>query len=358
MGIKIIGTGKKIPSLTVKNEDLSAFLDTDDDWIISKTGIKTRTICTSESLTDLAEEAVRIALDKAQISISDINLVIGATMTGDYLMPSLACCVLERFGEQASGSSGAERHLCPAYDLNAACSGFIYALDAADSAIKAGKAEYVLIVAAEMMSRMVDWRDRTSSVLFGDGACACIVTKGDSLKYIRTISDAQIGPLFAKAGRGNNPFIEPDSKELNTKEISTKEISAKEISVKEISAKKTDTHPGYLEMQGQHVYKFAVKAIESEIHSALDALDMKASDVDYFILHQANTRIIDGARMRLKLPPEKFPMNIQKYGNMSAASIPVLLDEMIEDKRIQPGNIIMLIGFGAGMTAGCAVMEY
>ena len=315
MGVKIIGTGKKLPEYIVTNEALAAFLDTSDEWIASKTGIGARRICISEGLTDLAEEAARKALAKAGLSTTD--MVIGATMTNDYSMPSLACCVLERLGFS-----------CSAFDVNAACSGFLYALDAADSAIRAGKAETVLIVAAEMMSRMVDWNDRTSSILFGDGAGACVVTRGDALKYIRATADAQIGPLFAKAGRGNNPFIQ------------------------------SPAQPGYLEMQGQHVYKFAVKTIESEIHLALSATGLTAEDVDYFILHQANTRIIDGARTRLKLPPEKFPMNMQKYGNMSAASIPVLLDEMAESGQIKAGDTLMLIGFGAGMTAGCAVLEW
>ena len=323
MGMKIIGMGNSIPKRVVANDELAAFMDTSDEWIISKTGIISRTVCTSESLTDLAEDAARAALSAANADISDVDLVIGATMTGDYFTPSLACCLLERFGSS--------RPNCSAYDINAACTGFIYALDAADSAIKAGKAKTVLIVAAEMMSRMVDWSDRTTSILFGDGACACIIaeTKSDgSLKYIRTVSDAQIAPLFAKAGSGNSPFVDEKA-----------------------------SH-GLLEMQGQHVYKFAVKAVEKEIKSALSALNMQEDDVDFFILHQANTRIIDGARARLKLPPEKFPMNIQKYGNMSAASIPILLCEMVEDGRITDGNTLMLIGFGAGMTAGCAVYEY
>jgi len=317
MGIKIIGTGKKLPKHAVTNETLATFLDTSDDWIISKTGIKTRAICTEESLTDLAEAASRTALTKAGILMSDVDMLICATMTGDYYMPSMACCVLERLGG-----------VCPAFDVSAACSGFIYALDVADAFISAGKAETVLIVAAEMMSRMVDWNDRTSSILFGDGACGCVVTHGNALKYIHTVSDANVAPLFAKAGRGNNPFIEES------------------------------VSPGYLEMQGQQVYKFAVKTIEKEIHLALNATNMEAEDVDYFILHQANTRIIDGARIRLRLPVEKFPMNIGKYGNMSAASIPILLDEMIDDGRIKTGDVLMLIGFGAGMAAGTAVLEW
>jgi len=303
--MKIAGTGKKLPQTTVSNAELAKFLETSDEWITSKTGIHSRTICKSESITDLAEAAARNALENAGLSISEIDMLICATVTGDYLMPSMACCILERF----------EAAKCPAFDINAACSGFIYAMDIADSFIKAGKAKNILIVCAEMMSRMVDWQDRASCILFGDGAGACVVTEGDLLKYIRVFSDAQIEPLFTKFG-------------------------------------------GFLQMQGQHVYKFAVKTIETEINLALSALKLTPQDIDFFILHQANARIIEGARSRLKLPAEKFPMNIQKYGNMSAASIPVLLAEMAEEGRIKKGDTIMLLGFGAGMTAGTAVLEW
>jgi 3-oxoacyl-[acyl-carrier-protein] synthase-3 len=176
---------------------------------------------------------------------------------------------------------------------------------------------------------MVDWNDRTSCILFGDGAGACVVAVGENLRYIRAFSDAQISPLFTKSGRGNNPFIPENENEQN-----------------------------FLQMQGQHVYKFAVKTIETEINLALSALKLAPQDIDFFILHQANARIIEGARSRLKLPPEKFPMNIQKYGNMSAASIPVLLAEMAEEGRIKKGDTLMFLGFGAGMTAGTAVITW
>jgi len=317
MGIKIISTGNKLPKHVVYNNELAAFLDTSDEWIASKTGILSRNICTDESLTDLAVEAANIALTKAGLLPEDIDMFICPTISGDYSMPSMACCILERLGVKR-----------PAFDINAACSGFIYSLDVADSFIRAGKAKYILIIAAEMMSRVVDWQDRSTCILFGDGACACVVTAGDSLKYIRTIADAQIAPLYTQAGRGSSPFL------------------------------KINEPSPFLQMQGQQVYKFAVKTIESEIHFALDALNMQANDVDYFILHQANTRIIDGARSRLKLPPEKFPMNIQKYGNMSAASVPILLNEMLEEERIKKGDTILMMGFGAGMTAGTAVMVW
>ncbi|MCL2841704.1 MAG: ketoacyl-ACP synthase III [Defluviitaleaceae bacterium] len=318
MGIKIIGTGRKMPSHVVTNTDLADFLDTSEEWIISKTGIHTRHICTDESLTDLAVSASLTALNRAGIEIEDVSMLICATTSGDYKTPSLACCVLEKLGG-----------FCTAFDVNAACTGFIYALDVADSFIRSGKANTVLVVAAEMISRIVNWEDRTSCVLFGDGASACVVTNGNTLKYIRTMSDPQVEPLFSKTGYGNNPFIKVQHSTCN-----------------------------YVQMQGGQVYKFAVKTIENEIRQALRILNMKAEDVDFFMLHQANNRIIEGARNRLQLPSEKFPTNINQYGNMSAASIPVLLDEMIEDNKIKDGDVVIMIGFGAGMTAGTAAFVW
>lgn len=316
--MKIIGMGKALPRRIVKNDELAKFLETSDEWIVSKTGIHARAVCVDETLTELAAAAARDALHAAEISAADIDLVLCATATGDYAMPSTACCVALEIGAK-----------CAAFDMNAACTGFVYALDVADSYLRAGKAQSILIVCAEMMSRAVDWRDRASCILFGDGAAACVVTTGESLKYLRISAEPQIEPLFAENLRGNNPFSQ--------------------------SAPDTNT---FLQMQGQHVYKFAVKTIENEIAAALSALNLDAGDIDFFVLHQANARIIEGARARLRLPPEKFPTNIQNYGNMSAASIPVLLCEMAEHGRVKKGDRLMLIGFGAGMTAGTAVMEW
>ncbi|MCL1986951.1 MAG: ketoacyl-ACP synthase III [Firmicutes bacterium] len=326
MGFKIIGTGSQLPKKAVSNAQLATFLDTSDDWITSKTGIKSRTICSDETITDLAAQAALTALNNANLSIADIDLLVCATMSADYAMPSMACCVLEQLG-------GA----CPAFDVNAACSGFVYALDVADSFISTRKAQNVLVVAAEMMSRMLDWTDRTSSILFGDGAAACVLTAGDSLKYLNVTATPQIAPLFAKASNGNNPFVQ---------------------NVQNYPNYPQDSVNNFLQMKGQHVYKFAVTTIQQEINLALNALHLQADEITYFILHQANTRIIESARTRLKLPLEKFPMNIEKYGNMSAASIPVLLDEMLQQNAIKSGDLLMLIGFGGGLTSGTAVLQW
>jgi 3-oxoacyl-[acyl-carrier-protein] synthase-3 len=279
-------------------------------------------------LVDISTEAAQAALTGANLTINDIDMVICATASAETAMPSLACCVLEKL------TTAENKPKIPAFDVNAACSGFIYALDVADAFITSKKVSTILLISSEKMSRLLDWNDRTTSILFGDGAAACVITAGDSLKYIKTTADANSALLNAAAFDGNNPFMGKDEENP------------------------ADSKKPFLTMQGQQVFKFAVKAIEAEINSALQAVNLQPVDVDYFILHQANTRIIDSARIRLKLPAEKFPTNIQNYGNMSAASIPVLLDDMVQDGRIKRGDTLAFVGFGAGMTAGCAILTW
>jgi len=317
MGIRILGTGKALPEKVVSNEELSKYIDTDDEWIIAKTGIKNRRVCTTETINDLAAEAGRAAIEKSGLSPADIDLIIGATIGGSHTTPALSCGVMQRIGAK-----------CAAFDVNAACSGFIYALDVAKCYINSGSAKNILIISGEVLSRHIDWTDRNTCILFGDGAGACVVAKGNALKYSKLGADGNVKPLFLKAGTGNNPFVW-ESIDM-----------------------------GYLEMHGQNVFKFAVKTVDEEVQTAFDKLGMSADDVDYFILHQANKRIIDGIRTRLKQPAEKFPVNIDKYGNMSAASIPVLLDEMLCEGKIKVGDTLVMIGFGAGMTTGTCVMTW
>ena len=315
MSLKIIGTGSALPEKQVSNEELSALLDTSDQWITEKTGIKNRFICTEESLTDLAETAGRAALEKAGLKPSDIDLILCSTISGDYTTPSLACCVSQRLSAT-----------CPALDLNAACSGFIYALDAAAAYLNSEKAKNILIISAEMMSKHIDWNDRATCVLFGDGAGACVVTKGTALRYINLTADGEIRPLHLKTGTGNNPF-----RKIN---------EAQEPFV----------------MEGQEVFKFAVQSIEKEVARALDTLALTAKDIDYFLIHQANQRILDSARIRMKQPDNKFPANIHQTGNISSASIPILLDEMLSEGKIKTGDTLLLTAFGAGLTTGTCVM--
>jgi len=315
MSIKIIGMGKGIPEKSVSNDDLASFLDTDDEWIISRTGIKTRYICVQESITDLSVNASKQALEKANLSASDIDLVICATLCGEFRTPSLACSVADIIGIE-----------CPAFDINAACTGFVYALDIASAYIETKKARNILIICAEMMSSQLDWNDRNTCVLFGDGAAATVVTAGNALKYmsLSAIPDTKI--LYLPSDTGNSPFI------------------------------KNKIERSYLHMQGQEVFKFAVKIVGKDVKQALEAVNMSPDDIDYFILHQANKRIIDSIRVKLRQQEEKFPTNIDKYGNLSSVSVPLLLSEMQDEGKIKPGSTLFISAFGAGLTAGSCIM--
>jgi 3-oxoacyl-[acyl-carrier-protein] synthase-3 len=274
-------------------------------------------VCTTEGLTDLAEKAALTALYRANLKACELDLIICSTIAGDYIMPSLACAVSERL-----------KTTCPAFDINAACAGFIYALDIAAAYIASGRAKNILIISADIMSSLVDWNDRGVSILFGDGAGACVVTPGNALKYMNLTAAGDIKPICQKSGTGNNPFAE----------------------VKE--------NRGFMRMDGQEVFKFAVSSIEKEVVRALCELALTPEEIDYFVMHQANKRIIDSARKRLNQPEGKFPINIDRYGNTSSATIPVLLDEMVEDGRIKKGTALLLAAFGAGLATGACVLVW
>jgi 3-oxoacyl-[acyl-carrier-protein] synthase-3 len=317
MSLKIIGMGRGIPEKSVSNDELAGFIDTDDEWIVTRTGIKTRHVCTNESLTDLSVTASKQALEKANLSATDIDLVICATLGGDYRTPSLACAVALQLGTT-----------CPAFDINAACTGFVYALDIASAYIETGKVENILIICAEMMSTQMDWTDRNTCILFGDGAAATIVAAGNALKYISLSAIPDTTVLNLPTDTGNSPFI------------------------------KSKREKGYLQMQGQEVFKFAVNIVGKDVKQAMEAENISPGQIDYYILHQANKRIIDSIRGKLKQPEEKFPINIWKYGNLSSVSVPLLLCEMLEEGKIKPGNRLFISAFGAGLTAGSCIMVW
>jgi 3-oxoacyl-[acyl-carrier-protein] synthase-3 len=317
MSIKILGTGRALPKLAVSNQQLSEFLDTTDEWIVSRTGIESRFIRTDETLTDLAHTAAIRALEKAALAASDIDLIICSTLVGDYRTPSLACCLAQRLESCA-----------PAFDINAACTGFLYTLDLAAAYIASGRAQHILIVCAEMMSKHADWTDRSTCVLFGDGAGAVIVSKGNALRHLHVGVEGSTKFLNMHDSTGNSPFVSsPQAASL-------------------------------LYMNGREVFKFAVKAMEKETALALDTLKLTAEDIDFFLVHQANLRIVDFIRTRLQQPLEKFPTNIQRHGNISSASIPVLLDELLEQGKIKQGQTLLLGAFGAGLTSGGAVLVW
>lgn len=320
MTIKIAGTGIGLPRRQVSNDDLVAItgLDTSDQWIASRTGIRSRHVCQDETLTDLATTAARNALEDAGIPADQIDYLMCATVSADTRTPSLACAVAERLGVT-----------CAAADLNGACSGFLYALDLVSCMVQTGRARNVLIVCAEKMSAHTDWSDRSTCVLFGDGAAACVVTPGTMLKYIHVATIPDTAAITMRNDMaGTNPLardIEPSC---------------------------------FVQMDGQRVFKYAVSIIEQEVPRALDALGLTAEDIDYYLIHQANKRIIDFAISRLGQPSEKFPINIDRYGNISAVSIPLLLHQMRQAGQVRPGQTFFLCAFGAGMTYGSCVWEW
>lgn len=317
MSFNIIGTGSSVPETIVDNNRMGEFVETNDEWITQRTGIRERRILRGESLTDLAAESAEKALCDGGVHPSELDMIICSTLQGDYLTPSLACLVQERIGAS-----------CTAFDVNAACSGFIYALDIADAYIKSGKAEKILIVCAEAMSRVVDWQDRTTCVLFGDGAGAVLIEKGSGLLTVKATAAGSKQHLRAPVFYGNSPLPEGKGEDY------------------------------YLKMNGQEVYKFAVSTVERDVDFALKQTGLTSDDIDWYLLHQANSRITEAARKRLGQPKEKFPGNIGRYGNTSSASIPILLDEINRAGKIKTGDKLLMNAFGAGMTTGVCIISW
>ena len=315
--MKIIGTGRAHPAKVVTNAMLEKFLDTSDEWIRTRTGMAERRLITSEKLEDLAAEASRQAIADAGLKPSDIDYIICSNVVNEYITPSLSCIV--------QGAIGAK---CACVDVNAACSGFIYALDMADDRLKSGKAKNILVIAAEEPTRMVDWSDRTLCVLFGDGAGAVVVTQGDGLICSRLTTTSKIDCLHYVRRLEPTPYI--------TKE----EYSA----------------PMY--MNGKEVFKTAVLSSSRDIKMLLDEAGLKPSDIKYYVLHQANMRIIEAIANWLKLDMSHFPTNVERCGNTSSASVPLLLDEMAREGKLQRGDKILMSAFGAGFTTGACILEW
>lgn len=320
MSIRILGTGSCLAKKIVSNDELANYVDTSDEWISSRTGIKNRRIAIDETTTSMASEAARNALEMAGKLPEDVELIVVATVTPDYYTPSEAC--------QVQAEIGAEKAI--AFDVNAACSGFVFALNVAKMYIETGYVKNALVIGAETLSKIIDWNDRGTCVLFGDGAGAAYIEQSD--KGIISIVQGSIGKkgmvLNCQSRKTNNVFIGDE------------------------------VVPDYLYMDGQEVYKFAVRQCPKCLLEALSAANMTADDVDYFVLHQANVRIIESVAKRLKAPLEKFPTTLDYTGNMSAASVPVLLDQLVREHGIKRGDKIAMSAFGAGLTYGAVVMEW
>ena len=319
--MKILGTGSALPEKVVTNDDLARVMDTSDEWIRTRTGIQKRHIAVNETPTSMAVEAAKKALDEAKISINDLDLIIAATVAPDYIFPTLACEV-----QAAVGAKNAT-----AFDLGAGCSGFLFALATADAYFKTGRYKNALIIGAETLSKMMDWGDRSTCVLFGDGAGAAVVSaQGEQLLSMVQGSDGSGGMALKCDNRPVNNLYH--------------QMGAQQYS--------------FTQMEGSAVYKFAVRTVPHAISEALEKAGVPVDDVKLFVLHQANLRIIESVAKRLRQPMEKFPTNLEECGNISAASVPILLDKVRKDGMISKGDKIVMAGFGAGLTWGACVIEW
>lgn len=315
--MKISGTGSALPKQVVTNDMLAQFLDTSDEWIKTRTGVSSRFVISDEKLEDLASNAAQKALEGAGIKAEELDFIICSNVVNEYITPQLSCII--------QGAIGAN---CPCIDINCACAGFIHAVEIAESFYKAGKVRNVLIVCAEEPTRMTDWSDRRTCVLFGDGAGAAVLTPGDNIKSVKLSASSATEKLWQYRTLQPTPYI-------------TKE----EMDVP-------------LQMKGQDVFKFAVTAASKDITRALNDSQIEASDVDYYLLHQANIRIINAIQNYLDQPAEKFPTNVENHGNSSSSCCPILLDECNRKGMFKKGDKIAMSAFGAGFVSGALIMEW
>ena len=312
-GLKLLGTGSGLPGEILTNDDLARMVDTSDEWITTRTGISSRRRCgPGESHTGLCLQAARQALERAGVGPEEIGVCIVATLTPDRLTPATACVLQKELGM-------GEDTVC--FDLNAACSGFVYALHTAQCLLAAAPRRFGLVIGAEVLSRVTDYTDRSTCVLFGDGAGAAVVEWREDYPSICAVLGC----------RGNTEALRIPGVASGA--------------------------PSYIHMEGQPVFRFAVETVPKCITQVLDKAGLTADDVDRFVFHQANQRIIDMAVKKLKLPPEKCTGNIARTGNTSAASVPILLDELVSQGALRSGQRALCVGFGAGLTWAGALLE-
>jgi len=304
---KIVSTGHFTPEGVLSNQDLEKIVDTTDEWITSRTGIKERRIVNGKNTSDLAAIAALNAIEKANYDKDKIDLIIVATFTAELRSPSMACRVQAKLGLDKPGIL--------AFDINAACTGFIYALNIAEKMMHSGSYKSALIIGAEVISKFTDYKDRNTCVLFGDGAGAMIIEKDESKEVIFNVQTKSDDDLIL--------YVDD-----------------------------------YVNMDGPKVYQFASRVIKSSVNGVLEYGNIDRSQIKKIIPHQANIRIIQSASKALKMPMESFYVNIHKYGNTSAASIPIALDEMLEEGTMETGDKVILVGFGAGLTSGACLLTF
>jgi 3-oxoacyl-[acyl-carrier-protein] synthase-3 len=323
--VEIASTGRFLPDKVVTNFDLAKMMDTSDEWIRQRTGIVERRIAPREmGAADMGVGAALVAMQRAHVTAGEIDLIVVSTATPDRLLPSTACDIQAILGAKNAA----------AYDISAACTGFIYALEIAEGHIAAGRAEIALVISAEKMTGIVDWSDRSTSVLFGDGAGAVIVKKSENGRgllssFIR--SDGTLAELLWRpAGGVKVPF---------------------DVAV-------LDEKSHFVKMAGSEVFKAAVRSMAEAADQALMRAGMTSDDIDLLIPHQANIRIIEATAKYAKIPSEKVFVNVDRYGNMSSATVPIALDEAVEQGRIKPGDNVLMVAFGAGFTWGASVVRW
>ena len=318
---RIIGTGSYLPEKTLSNADIEHLVDTSDDWIRERTGIRKRHVVDeAESTVDLAERAARSALDAAQLDPRELDLIVVGTTTPDRIYPATACRLQARLGKKG----------CPAFDVQAVCTGFIYALGIADRFVRTGSARHVLVVGADTHSRLLDWSDRSTCILFGDGAGAVVlrVDKAPGIYSTHLHADGAYEDLLYVDGgvpKGNGVIADGNA---------------------------------YTRMRGNEVFKMAVRTLHRIVDETLTASGLDKSDIDWLIPHQANIRIIEATARKLGLPMDRVVITIDEHGNTSAASVPLALDVAVRDGRIKPGDNLLLEAFGGGFTWGSALIRY
>jgi 3-oxoacyl-[acyl-carrier-protein] synthase-3 len=324
MKARIAGTGSYAPTRVLTNADLEGMVATSDEWIRERTGIRERRIAaTGEACSDLAVQAGKRALAAAGVAASDLDMILVATCTGDFPLPATACLVQYQLGATKAG----------ACDLSAACCGFVYALSVADAYIKTGM-RHVLVIGSEVMSAITDWTDRNTCVLFGDGAGAVVLSASDGERGILSTdlrSDGTLCELIMVPGGGSRT---PPSEKVLSERLH------------------------YIKMKGNETFKVAVRTLEDFARATLAANHVQVEDLDLYIPHQANVRILKAVMERLGLPMEKVLLNLDRYGNTSAASIPIALDEAVREGRIKDGSLVMLGAFGAGLTWASAMIRW
>lgn len=317
MSIQILGTGAYVPERILTNDDLSRMVDTSDEWIQQRVGVRERHVSVSESAADMGAKAAQRALEAAGITADQLDLIVGATVSADAVCPSVAASVQQQIGAS-----------CPAFDVNSACSGFLFALDTAAAFIARGGIRYALVFGAERLSRIVDWTDRSTCVIFGDGSGAFIIAPGGN--YLASHLHTQGGDsvLSIPLGKGNSPFYEKEEQPLA------------------------------IHMSGQETFKFAVKQIVSDLKLIAEQAGITPEQFDYIVPHQANLRIIDLAARRLGIPLEKFVVNLDRFGNTSSASVPISFDELARSGKLKKGDLIALCAFGGGLSSAASLIRW